>query len=356
MTTRAPPVSACVVNYNGEHYLARCLEALHRTDGVDEIIVADDASTDRSVELVRECFPSARVLELPRNRGPAAARNAAFRAARNDQVLFVDNDVYVPADIATQLGRALEAYPSAAIAVPRLVRCAAPEVVQFDGAEAHFLGTHTLLHADTPLSSAPIDLRTTDTSMVSACFVIDRHRWGTGDPFDESFFMYLEDHEFGFRCRALGFRIVSVPAVQCLHDSGTLGISIRQMGTYSAVRVRGLIENRWQVLVKGYQPRTLIVLGPLLLLYELAQLALVLRKGWLRHWSASVRSIAGRFPDLWKRRRELQRRRTVADRDILRGGSLPFTGHLATTGAQRAAQRVLDGAARWYWHTTRRLI
>jgi GT2 family glycosyltransferase len=349
-------LSACVVNYNGESCLNRCLSALRQARGVEEVIVVDGASTDRSAELVRASFPEARLVQLSRNAGPSAARNAGYRAARHDLVLFVDNDVFVPPNVATALTEALATHGSAALAVPRLLHDDAPHLVQFDGADSHFIGSQTLHHAERRLDEAPTALRVTDTSLVSACFLVDRRRWGDVALFDESFFIYFEDHDLGFRCRAFGHTIVSVPEVQCLHGSGTVGVSLRQLGAYSDLRVRSLIRNRWQHLAKNYQAGTLIVLAPLLLLYEVAQVAIVAKKGWLRHWTSSLLWLARHAPDLMTRRREVQRRRTVPDREILRGGSLPFASRLATSGGERIALRALDTAARGYWRAARRLI
>ena len=61
---------------------------------VSEIIFVDNASSDKSLEIVKEHFSAARVIQLPDNRGPGAARNAGFRAASNNLILFLDNDVY----------------------------------------------------------------------------------------------------------------------------------------------------------------------------------------------------------------------------------------------------------------------
>ena len=66
-------VCALIVNYDGERLLGACLESvatcLARHDGPTRLLVADNGSTDGSVDLVRRDFPTAEVLELGANRG-----------------------------------------------------------------------------------------------------------------------------------------------------------------------------------------------------------------------------------------------------------------------------------------------
>jgi len=74
-----PPVTLCIINYNGEHRLAQVLAAAGRsTVPFAELLVVDDASTDGSVALLRQRHPEVRVVTQERNGGPGAARNAGW--------------------------------------------------------------------------------------------------------------------------------------------------------------------------------------------------------------------------------------------------------------------------------------
>jgi len=89
---RVVPISLYVPCYNAEAHLARALEGVFaQTLRADEVIVVDDGSWDRSVEIAAR-FPVT-VLRQQQNRGLAAARNAAMRAARNELVAALDSDV-----------------------------------------------------------------------------------------------------------------------------------------------------------------------------------------------------------------------------------------------------------------------
>ena len=78
--------------YNGEAFIAACIEgALSQTLPPDEILVIDDGSTDRSVELASG-YPQVRVVRHETNKGLSVARNTALREARGDLLASLDAD------------------------------------------------------------------------------------------------------------------------------------------------------------------------------------------------------------------------------------------------------------------------
>jgi GT2 family glycosyltransferase/glycosyltransferase involved in cell wall biosynthesis len=98
--------SVVIPNWNGrdllERYLPSIVEALAANPD-NEIIVVDNGSTDASVEMMRERFPSVRVLALDRNLGFGGGSNAGFRAAKNDVVVLLNSDMRVEADFLAPL-------------------------------------------------------------------------------------------------------------------------------------------------------------------------------------------------------------------------------------------------------------
>jgi GT2 family glycosyltransferase len=346
--TRAP-TTLCVINWNGERYLDRSLGAArHSQRRFDEILLIDNASDDRSLELVRRDFPEVTVLPLDRNRGPGAARNAGFAAARHDLVLFTDNDVMLAPDCADLLADALAAHPDALVAMPRVRYADRPDIIQYDGADCHFLGLMATRHADLPVRAAP-DAVADTTSVVTACFLVDRARWRGGEPFDASYIFNYEDHDFGVRSRVMGYRLLAVPRATCLHAGGTPGLSFREGRARAPLRVYCLIRNRWRIVLQCYAGRTLVLLAPVLALYELFQFAGAVRKGWLATWLRAAGWMLAHPGTVWRRRREVQRGRRAHDRDILRSGPLPLTPGLAAGTAERMVRAGMDRFGNAYW-------
>jgi glycosyltransferase involved in cell wall biosynthesis len=94
-------VSACVICFNEERNIARCLSSL---GWVDELIVVDSGSTDRTVEIARS------FTDLVCHRdwtGYADQKNFAMSAAHGEWVLSVDADEEVPGELRLEIGRVL---------------------------------------------------------------------------------------------------------------------------------------------------------------------------------------------------------------------------------------------------------
>lgn len=91
-------ISVVIPNWNGEEILSECFPALAAeldASRGDEIILVDSASTDRSVDVARSHWPDLRVVLFPKSFCFSEAVNAGVRAARNEVVLVLNNDMKV---------------------------------------------------------------------------------------------------------------------------------------------------------------------------------------------------------------------------------------------------------------------
>lgn len=119
---RLPTVSVCVANWNGGEVLRACLVSL-RAAALEvplEVIVVDNASTDRSAEMVAQEFPEVQLLRNGRNIGFSRANNQAARQARGQYVLFLNNDTVVPPGALAPLVEYARAHPEVGMIGPRL--------------------------------------------------------------------------------------------------------------------------------------------------------------------------------------------------------------------------------------------
>lgn len=346
----------CIINYNGKNILPVSLPAAaalaHR---FETILLIDNGSTDGSAEMAEQEYPAVKVVRLGQNFGAGGARNAGLRRAPTDLILFIDNDVALTAGCVDHLLEALQTHPKAALAAAAVIYAHQRDTVQYDGAECHFLGIQTLLDEDVPLATLDTTVRSVG-SIVTCCFLADRRKLPRDEYFDESFFYMFEDHDWGVRVRMLGPEILSVPAAQCFHGKGTEGLSIRQLGSYSSKRVYYIVRNRWLVILKNFSLRTLILLAPLYVFYDCAQLLVALKKGWMREYWSALRWMMGNLPTVLRERRRIQRLRRVPDREVLYGGPIPFRAELTTGKVEKLARDVLNGVASLYWKLARSFI
>jgi GT2 family glycosyltransferase len=350
-------VSAVVVNFNGGERILKCIEALERqTATLQAIVVVDNQSTDGSLNEIRERFPRVRILELHENRGPAAARNAGLRAVQTELVLLNDADIYLSEDAMHHL---LEAYRSRDVILvcPRILLHPERNIIQCDGAEAHWVGTLLLRHNDQRFED--VDAQPTLVGgSASGCLLVNRTRALDAGGFDETYFFHFEDLDFSTRLRALGHDLFCEPAAVVYHDrgEGTRGLAFRGRGEYPPRRAYLTMRGRLRMMLIHYKLRTLAVLAPALALYELASLGTALWHGWgiewLRAWWWQIRNAN----DLWQRRRRIQRLRSRSDRDLLADGPLPLAPGFIRSRAAAAAVAALSAVLRGYWRVTRRWI
>ncbi|MFQ5640323.1 MAG: glycosyltransferase family 2 protein [bacterium] len=348
-------VTLCLINHNG---LAHLQEAFSAWDALvtvfDEILVIDNASTDGSLAFLNS-RKDVTVIALSRNTGPAGARNIGFEKARNEIILFQDNDICLTSGAPENLHAVLKQEQGVLLSAPRVVYKSHPDTIQYESADCHLLGMMSLRQANKKCDQAPLTTIRT-TSLVTACFMIDRRRWKYGALFDEGLIFNLEDHDLGVRANLLGLKIMAVPEALVRHGKGTEGLSYRPGNKVAATRIYCLIRNRWWIILRYFSLRTLIVLAPILFAFELFQLAGLCFKGWGREWLLALADTLKNFSRLYGERKVYQQQRQRADRFILRGGGLPLTVAMNSNIAMRGIVRLFEFVMHLYWVLAKKLL
>lgn len=97
-----PPLSVIIPSYNSERTIGKCLRHVLRMQypGRKEVIVVDDASSDRTASIASGM--GVRVIRRTKNRGKASALNEAIRQAGGELVACIDSDTYPPSGLLTQ--------------------------------------------------------------------------------------------------------------------------------------------------------------------------------------------------------------------------------------------------------------
>jgi hypothetical protein len=155
------------------------------------------------------------------------------------------------------------------------------------------------------------------------------------------------------RLRSAGHAILSVEDALCRHRGGTPGISYRGGIDYPERRAFLHSRNRWLHLLKNHSARTLALTAPALLAYELVWMLFTLRSGTFGGYLRGKAALLGALQEVQRQRRDVQRRRTVRDRDLLVGGPLTVAPQLDRGGASSAALRALDHALEAWWRLVR---
>ena len=232
MSTAGPPrVAVAVVSFNAREDLRRCLTSVVAAKPV-EIVVADNASSDASVELVRTCFPAARLIVNELNRGYGAAANQAIAACTTPTILLLNSDVIIAPDTPAALGHYLAEHPTAAVAGPRLVNSDGslqrsaypfPSVADtfFGESGLHLLVRRIPLLRERFWRSWSHDESRRVPWLLGAALAIRRAPFDAVGGFDETFFMYGEEVDLCRRLAAEGFETHYAPVTTVVHLGGS---------------------------------------------------------------------------------------------------------------------------------------
>jgi GT2 family glycosyltransferase len=120
--TSLPLTSIVIPNWNGARHLPICLESLRcQTHPRVEVIVADNGSTDESLELLARDYAWVRVLTLGENRGFTGACNAGMQAAQGDFIALLNNDTEADPRWVEEIVAAFERHPEAGIIASKML-------------------------------------------------------------------------------------------------------------------------------------------------------------------------------------------------------------------------------------------
>ena len=218
-----------VVTHNATSHLDRCLDAV--AQGPHEVIVVDNASTDGTRELVRERFPSVRLIELPENVGFGAANNVGMEAAGGDYFLLLNSDAWPRADGVEKLRVFAEANPQVGVAGPRLVSPDGRVQKSVRGFPTLWrLATeYFFLRKLAPRSrflndfyGAGFDYRSRRPAefLMGAVLLLRRKAFEEVGGFDPAFFMFSEEVDLCYRMRAAGWAVEFTPEAEFVHLGG----------------------------------------------------------------------------------------------------------------------------------------
>lgn len=220
------PVACVVVTFDALPWIERCLESVAGT----ETVVVDNGSTDGTVDVVRERFPSVRVVESE-NRGLCAGWNRGIVSTAAEHVLVLNADAWLVEDALPSLLDAARRHPRAAVVGPRMLNPDGTLQRSVRGwPTAWRLATEYLyLRKLAPRSRAlnafygagfdHASEREVEWVM-GACMLVRRAAFDEVGPFDERYFLFSEEVDWMRRAADRGWTIVFTPNARCVHVGG----------------------------------------------------------------------------------------------------------------------------------------
>ena len=258
-------VSIVIVSFNAREYLERCLDAV--AGGVHEVVVVDNASEDGSPALVRERFPSVRLIELPENLGFGAANNVGMDAAAGELFLLLNSDAWPVGDAIDGLAAFVAERPRVGVVGPRLQNpdgSLQPSVRGWPttwrlATEYLFLrrlGPRT--RAFNAFYGAGFDHESERRVEVvkGAVMLLRREAYEATGGFDPDFFMYGEEMDLCYRAARAGWEVVFDPDAEFVHVGGaSTGVRWGERPAFGPMR-REQLRGHLRFIAKHQGPRS----------------------------------------------------------------------------------------------------
>jgi GT2 family glycosyltransferase len=270
------PVTVLIPNFNGERLLEDCIaSALRQSLPPTEVLVVDDASTDRSPQLAAKL--GARVLLLPKNRGFAHAVNSGVLQSSTEWVAIVNSDVTLADDWLATLLDATRANHAAYACGPTTRR---DQPTTLDGSYDLLSRGACPWRAGSGFRLA--DLRPPDGFWLPSftALLIRRDLFLKAGSLDETFGSYLEDVDFGLRLCKLECHGLFVPSALASH----LGSATFGAWSYRATRLQS--RNQLLLVARHYPSGWFRRFGRAVVAAQFLWGLLALRRGVFGAWLA----------------------------------------------------------------------
>ena len=224
----SPKVAIVILNWNGVKLLRQFLPsviAFSRND-FTEIIVADNGSTDDSLEMLRSDFPEVKILDLKKNYGFARGYNEALKHLDADYFVILNSDVEVTPGWLESPIYLMEANPEIAAVQPKVLSYQVKTHFEYAGAAGGFIDRFGYpfcrgrIFNEVEADSGQYDNITDIFWATGACMFVRASLFHQVGGFDADFWAHMEEIDLCWRLRNQGYRIVFTPESTVYHLGG----------------------------------------------------------------------------------------------------------------------------------------
>lgn len=254
-------VTVIIPNYQGKDYIRACLDSLRaqQEEAIFSTLVVDNASTDGSLEIIRQEYPEVEVIALSENTGFCHAVNVGIQASDSPYVLLLNNDTVTMSGFVAALLQRMESDERIFSVSPMMLSLQDPSRIDDAGDRYNALGW-----AFARGKGQPAERYTKPAQIFAACGGASLYRrevvLSLGG-FDENHFAYLEDIDIGYRALIQGWSNMYEPRARVLHAGSAVSGS-----RYNAFKVKLSSANNAYMIGKNMPLLQFLLNLPLLFL------------------------------------------------------------------------------------------
>lgn len=218
-------VSVVILNWNGAEMLKKFLPSVCEYSHMDggEVVVADNASTDASLEVVRKGFPDVRIIQMDKNHGFADGYNKALEQVDSEYVVLLNSDVEVTPGWLLPLMAYMDANPGVAACQPKLRSWRKREQFEYAGACGGFLDRYGYpycrgrIFGTVEEDNGQYDSIEPVFWASGAALFIRLKAYREVGGLDGRFFAHMEEIDLCWRLKSRGMEIVCIPQSVVYH-------------------------------------------------------------------------------------------------------------------------------------------
>jgi GT2 family glycosyltransferase len=221
-------ISIVILNWNGRELMEKFLPSVIENSPAEiaEVVVADNGSTDDSIRMLKEKFPSVRRISFDKNLGFAGGYNKAMEQIRAEYTVLLNSDVEVTPGWLTEPLALLESDSNIAAVQPKLIAQKNKAYFEYAGAAGGFMDKYGYPYCrGRILSVVEKDEGQYDTGIdifwaTGACMFVKTDVYKKEGGLDATFFAHQEEIDLCWRLRSRGYRIVYTPESVVYHVGG----------------------------------------------------------------------------------------------------------------------------------------
>ena len=220
-------VAIVILNWNGMEMLREYLPTVVKySEDEATIIVADNASTDNSLEYVSSHFKTCRIIRLTKNWGFAEGYNKALKDIDAEYYVLLNSDVEVTHHWLTPLIEFMDSHEDVAACQPKLLSMADKSSFEYAGACGGYLDKYGYpfcrgrIFDTVEVDEGQYDYQKSILWATGACMMIRSKDYWQGGGLDGRFFAHNEEIDLCWRLRIMGRKIYCVPDSEIFHVGG----------------------------------------------------------------------------------------------------------------------------------------
>jgi GT2 family glycosyltransferase len=220
-------IAVVILNWNGREFLRKFLPSvLANSEGVAEVIVADNASTDSSIEFLQDNFPEVRIITNRTNGGFARGYNEALAEVEADYYILLNSDIEVTPNWIQPVIELMESDKSIAACQPKLRSFYEREKFEYAGAAGGFIDEYGYpfcrgrIFQQIETDHGQYDDAIEIFWATGACMFVRADLYKKFGGFDNDFFAHMEEIDFCWRLKNGGYKIMYCPESVVFHVGG----------------------------------------------------------------------------------------------------------------------------------------